>query len=162
MLKKIACLVLALALIAVGGCSLGAKSSTTTTTTAPAAVTSVREATIAKVWTMKQLQIDLTKSLGIILTLKDGDTVEGYFYTLKGDLASFNVSGNSQIYASKSTNSETSLVNSDRFSFTASASQGIAYTLNVTAPSSAGGKTTIFIELIYPSSGSLYVPFGTK
>lgn len=162
MLKKIALIVLALAIIGVAGCSLGAKPSTTTTTTAPAAVTSVREATIAKVWTMKQLQIDLTKSIGIILTLKDGDTVDGYFYTLKGDLASFNISGNSQIYSSKSTNSETSLVNSDRFSFTASTSQGIAYTLNVTAPSSAGGKTTVFIELIYPSSGSLYVPFGTK
>lgn len=161
MLKKIACLVLALAIIGVGGCSLGAKP-TTSTTAAPAAVTSVREATIAKVWTMKQLQIDLTKSIGIILTLKDGDTVDGYFYTLKGDLASFNVSGNSQIYSSKSTNSETSLVNSDRFSFTASTSQGIAYTLNITAPSSASGKTTVFIELIYPSSGSLYVPFGTK
>ena len=157
MLKKIACLVLALAIIGVGGCSLGAKP-TTSTTAAPAAVTSVREATIAKVWTMKQLQIDLTKSIGIILTLKDGDTVDGYFYTLKGDLASFNVSGNSQIYSSKSTNSETSLVNSDRFSFTASTSQGIAYTLNITAPSSASGKTTVFIELIYRPAARFTFP----
>jgi hypothetical protein len=162
MLKKIALFVLVLVLIAAGGCSLGKKSTTSTTTTAPAAVTSIREATIAKVWAMKQLQIDITKSLGIILTLKEGDTVDGYFYTLKGDLASFNISGNSQIYASKSTNSETSLVTSDRFSFTASASQGLAYTLNITAPSSAASKTSVYLELIYPSSGSLYVPFGTK
>ncbi|HTY81916.1 MAG TPA: hypothetical protein VMB24_03955 [Dehalococcoidales bacterium] len=161
MLKKIACLVLVLALIAVAGCSLG-KPATTSATTSPAAVTSVREATIAKVWSMKQLQIDVTKSLNLVLVLKDGDKVDGFFYTLKGDLTSFTVSGSSQIYASKPSNSETSLINSDRFSFAASTAQGIAYTLTITAPSSATSKTTLFLELIYPSTGSLNVPLGTK
>jgi hypothetical protein len=159
MVKKIACFVLIAALLSVAGCSLG---TTATTSTTPGAVTSVREATISKVWTAKQLQIELSKSIGIVLTLQDGAKVDGYFYTLKGDLASFSVAGGSVIYTSKPSSSETSLINSDRFSFTASAAQGGAYTLTFTAPSSATAKTTVFLELIYPSTGTLLVPFGTK
>jgi hypothetical protein len=159
MFKKIVLVILALTLIGAAGCSLGSKS---TSTTAPAAVNTVREATISKVWSMKQLQIDLDKSIAIVLTLKDGDKVDGYFYVLKGELAAFNISGNSPFYASKSTDTETSRITSDKFSFTASQAQGVAYTLNMTASSSASGKASVFLELMYPSTGSMFVPIGTK
>lgn len=163
MFRKILCLIVALSLIGAAGCSLGSKPNATSTTPA-ASVNTVREAVISKVWTMKQMQIDLASDVSLVLKLKDGDEVDGYFYVVKGDSTGFNISGSSQIYASKSTDSETTRVTSDRFSFIASQAQGVAYTLTLTPGSSASGKSsvTVFLELIYPVTGSLFVQYGTK
>lgn len=163
MLKKILCLILALSLIGAMGCSLVSKAQQTTTT-APASISGVREAKISKTWMMKQMQIDLDNQANIVLTLKDGDKVDGFFYLVKGDNVGFSVSGVSTIYTSKPTDTETLRITSDRFSFTASQAQGIAYTLNLTAGagSNGNGGTTVFLEIIYPATGSLWVPFGTK
>jgi hypothetical protein len=161
MLRKILCLILAISLISVTGCSLVSKAQDTSTTT-PASVSAVREAKIGKTWLMKQMEIDLDNEASIQLTLKDGDSVEGYFYLEKGDNVGFNISGSSPIYTSKSTDTETLRITSDRFSFTASQAQGIAYTLTFNGGSNVKTGTTVFIEIIYPVTGLLYVPFGTK
>jgi hypothetical protein len=149
MLRKILCLILAISLISVTGCALVSKAQDTSTTT-PASVSAVREAKIGKTWLMKQMEIDLDNEASIQLTLKDGDSV------------GFNISGSSPIYTSKSTDTETLRITSDRFSFTASQAQGIAYTLTFNGGSNVKTGTTVFIEIIYPVTGLLYVPFGTK
>jgi hypothetical protein len=164
MFKKILCLIVALSLISISGCSLVSKAQETGTST-PASVRTVREAKITKTWLMKQMEIDLDKDVSITMELKDGDKAEGYFYLVKGESTAFSISGNSLIYSSKSTDTETMRITSDRFSFTASQAQGMFYKLTFNAGGSSNGKssgTTVFLELIYPVTGSLYVPMGTK
>ena len=163
MLKKILVIAIALMLIGLVGCSAISKSATTETTP-PASIRAVREAKIGKTWIVKQLEIDLQSDVAIILKLKEGDKVDGYYYMEKGDTAGLNISGNSLIYSARAPDADTRLT-SDRFSFTASQAQGVAYTLTF-SPGPAGGSkagtTTIFLELIYPATGSLFIPLGTK
>ena len=163
MLRKILCIILALSLTGVAGCSLVSKAQQTDTPT-PASVRPVRDAKISKVWMMKQLEVDLAGEFSMVLTLKDGDKAEGYFYLVKGDNVAFNISGVSPIYTSKSTDAETLRIASDRFSFTASQAQANHYTLTFNAAAGTNGKsnTTVFLEIIYPVTGTLLVPIGTK
>ncbi|OGO17987.1 MAG: hypothetical protein A2Z15_00495 [Chloroflexi bacterium RBG_16_50_11] len=88
--------------------------------------------------------------------------MDGYFYCVSGANVTFSISGNSLIYQSVTPEDG---VASDRFSFTASQGQGIAYTLKLTpvnGNSAAKGEANVFLELIYPSTGEIFVPFGTK
>jgi hypothetical protein len=162
MFRKIVCLLLAVSILAVTGCSLVSKA-TETTTTAPASVKAVREAIISKVWKMKQMEINLDKEVSIMLELKDGDRVDGYYYLTKGDGINFNIAGVSTIYTSQPPDATTTLITSDRFSFIASQGQGVTYKLTLSV--GTGSKTSeaaVFLELVYPVTGSLYVPIGTK
>jgi hypothetical protein len=156
MMKKLLITAVLLSLVGVLGCTSAA------TTKTPASVKSIREAEISAVWTMEQMEISLKSEVTIILNLADGDKVDGYFYVEAGDNIRFTISGGSLIYQSEVTAQGTQ---SDRFSFTASAAQGIAYTLKFT-PMIAGAQqtsdSTIFLEIIYPVTGGIYVPFGTK
>jgi hypothetical protein len=161
MFRKIVCLLLAISLLSAAGCSLASKATETSATT-PASVKTVREAKISKTWIVKQLEIDLNTEVPIVLKLKDGDKVDGYFYLEKGANIGFNISGSSLIYTSKP-DTDTTRVASDRFSFTATQDQGIAYTLTFSAnPGAKSGDTTVYLELIYPATGTLLVPIGTK
>jgi hypothetical protein len=162
MFRKTLGLLLAVMLLAAPGCSLAAKA-TETTTTAPASVHAVREAIIGKVWKMKQMEINLDKEVSIIMELKDGDRVDGYYYLTKGDGINFSIAGISTIYTSQPPDATTALITSDRFAFIASQGQGVTYKLTLSA--STASKTTeatVFLELVYPVTGSLYVPIGTK
>ena len=160
MFKKIlvAALIL-LALVAFIGCS-----SAVTETSATANVNTVRETKLSPNWALKQMEINLEAETKIMLTLAVGDKVDGYFYLSSGDNISFSISGTSLIYESKAPGMAAKSVSSDRFSFTASQAQGTAYTLKLTPVSGAEGKVeaAVFLELIYPVTGELFVPFGTK
>jgi hypothetical protein len=161
MFKKIIGILVVLSLIGIVGCSSGSK---TSTSTQPATVRTIREAEIASKWTMKQMEINSSAEITLVLTLANGDKVDGFYYLEKGTETAFQVSGNSLIYESKAADVKTGIT-SDRFSFTASQAQGIAYTLTLNAGVDATkekNNTTIFLEIIYPASGSLYVPIGTK
>jgi acid phosphatase class B len=162
MIKKVLCAVMMLSLIGTIGCSALSKTETTTTTT-PSSVRLVREAQIASQWTVKQLEINLETEIPIMLTLNNGDKAEGYFYVSKGNGVKFKISGSSQIYESKPETGKE--VTSDKFSFTASQSQGSGYTLLLSTIDETDKQktdTVVFLELIYPAEGSLFVPFGTK
>jgi hypothetical protein len=164
MIKKLLYVIAAVSLLSVTGCSLASKM-TETSTTPPASVRNIREAEIAKVWKIRQMEIDLESDVSMVLTLKNGDNVEGYFYLLKGENINFSIAGTSPIYASRPPDATTNRTTSDRFSFTANQGQGVAYTLTLSPVAAANGKiseTTVFLELIYPVSGSLFVPIGTK
>jgi hypothetical protein len=162
MLKKVLIIAVLLSLVGVLGCST---TSGTGTTTLPASVTTVREAKIASIWSMKQMEINLESETSIMLTLAPGDKVDGYFYIVNGDNITFSISGNSLVYESKAPVTQGKSVESDRFSFTASQAQGIAYTLKLNAVSGNSEKkpgATVFLEFIYPATGEVFVPFGTK
>ena len=162
MVKKVLLILMTLSLIAVLGCVFTSK---TTSSPGPASIKKVREAEIGKTWLMKQMEIELENDISLTLILKDGDMVDGYFYVEKGDNIDFNVTGNSLIYTSKPPDAETKSITSDRFSFTASQAQGIAYILTLNTSANVSGersRATVFIEMIYPSTGSLSIPYGTK
>jgi hypothetical protein len=152
--------VLALSLAGTPGCSLVTK----TTSASAATIKTIREAKIGSEWSVKQMEITLGKELPIVLKLATGDDVEGYFYLEKGDDVDFTISGKSTIYESTAS-STTNRLSSDRFTFSATASQGVAYTLtlsNPTADSDSPTKLTIFIEIVYPATGSVYIPIETE
>ena len=144
------------------GCSLVSKATETSTAT-PASVRTVREAKIGKTLIVKQMEIDLKAEVSILLELKDGDKVKGFFYLLKGNNVSVTISGNSPIYTFKTTDTESPRITSDEYAFTASQAQGIAYKLTLNANTNLkDNETTVFLEIVYPVTGSLYVPIGTK
>jgi hypothetical protein len=153
MLKKVLIIAVLLSLVGILGCS-------TTAGTAPASVNIVREAQIASGWAFKQIEISLEAETLIILTLASGDKVDGYFYCVSGDNVTFSISGNSPIYTSAGQG-----VNSDRFSFTATQAQGIAYILKLNPIKSSNKESTaatVFFEIIYPATGKISMPIGTK
>jgi hypothetical protein len=53
---------------------------------------------------------------------------------------------------------------SDRFSFSASQSQGGSYTLNWqnNASPTTKEKTSVYLELIYPATGEIFTPLEAK
>jgi len=157
MIKK--ALVVALILLALVG-FVGCPSANTETSS-PANVNTIRETNISPDWTMKQMEITLEAETSIMLTLAPGDKVDGYFYVVSGDNISFSISGNSLIYESKAAGTAAESVSSDRFSFTASQAQGLSYRLKLT-PGSGIASATVFLELIYPASGEIFIPIGTQ
>jgi hypothetical protein len=159
MLKKVifGALLVTLAIFA-----FGCPSAKTTTTTPPANVNTISETTIAPNWAMKQIEITLEGETKIWLTLAAGDKVDGFFYVTSGDNISFSISGTSLIYESKATGTAEKYVSSDRFSFTASQEQGLAYTLKLKPESKDSTSATVIIQLIYPASGEILMPIGTK
>ena len=100
-----------------------------------------------------------------MLRLAEGDKVDGYYYLEKGNNIGFKITGNSLVFESKTQSAKGQKISSDRFSFVANKEQGIAYSLILTASNDADkGRdgTTVFMEIIYPASASVFVPIGTK
>ncbi|MGD1120169.1 MAG: hypothetical protein ABR886_11910 [Dehalococcoidales bacterium] len=161
MVKKIIGILVILSLVGIAGCSSGSK---TSTATPAASVKILREAGIASAWTMRQLEINSSSEISLVLMLANGDKVDGFYYLEKGTDTAFQVSGTSLIYESKATG-KSDAITSDRFSFSATQAQGLAYSLTLNAGMDAGKdktQNTIFLEIIYPSTASLNVPIGTK
>lgn len=150
MLKRVLILgLLTISLVGMFGCT------STDTSKTPASIKYVREAQLASAWQMKQLELNFKTDMSVTIELAAGDKVDGYFYTLTTDGVDFSITGLSQIYASSKE------VTSDRFSFTASQAQGIDYKLKFTATGSKE-DTAVFLEIIYPKTGEVLVPIGTK
>ncbi len=146
--KVLVVAVLVISLISIFGCTSSGE--------APASVKSVREAAIGTQWQMKQVEINFKSDTFMTLELAAGDKVDGYYYLLNGDGINFSISGLSDIYASKTG------ATSDRFSFTASQEQGKDYKLKFTVTGNDNTEATVFLEMIYPVTGIVLVPFGTK
>jgi hypothetical protein len=151
MLKRV--LVLALLIVSVVsmfGCTSGDTSDT------PASIKYIRNAPLADTWQMKQIELNFKSDMSITIELAAGDKVDGYYYVTTTDGVDFSISGISQIYTSEKE------ATSDRFSFTASQAQGVDYKLKFIATGSEKEDTTIFLEIIYPKTGEVLVPIGTK
>jgi len=104
-------------------------------------------------WELKQLRFDLGAGdeVAILLKLAQGDEVDGYFYLEKGESIDFRITGKTLLFSSET---------QDRFSFVAEQAQGETYTLTFrnTEEGDQPAKVTVFLEVIYPVDGSLYVP----
>ena len=126
----------------------------------------VRSATLESEWAMKQVELKMgaDEEIEILLKLSAGDEVDGYFYLESGTIYGFDITGNSSLYMIKQETGEDG-VSSGRFSFTATEDEGTTYTLMFsTRGDEAEVKTskTIFLEIIYPKNGSLFIPVQTE
>jgi hypothetical protein len=118
MLKKVICCLAALiVLLGVSGCEFASR--VQETSTAPASVRKLRDTELAKAWKMRQMEIDLEESATIMLTLKEGDKVDGLFYLVQGGDVDFSIAGTSTFYIAEPPDVTTASVTSDRFSFIA-------------------------------------------
>jgi len=147
-----------LSLIFVIGCSA---ISGQENTPSPGNIKVLREAELGPEWNMKQMNVtvDGGGKASVLLRLADGNKVDGFFYLEKGGIE-FSITADSLIYESNGTESKE--VVSDRFAFTASRAQGSTYVLNFTNNDNEQGKVTVFLEVIYPVTGSVFIPIETK
>jgi hypothetical protein len=128
-----------------------------------ATVKIIRNTPLTTEWQMYQLEVTLTSGgkMPIILELANGDKVDGYYYVESGDAnVGFQITANSKLYESSLTSLQGETPVSDRFSFTATQAQGIAYTLEFRNSNDVTAKTqtTIFLEIIYPGSSPVWTP----
>ena len=161
MLRNILTAIVVLSLILVAGCS-----GTAGTQHASAPPKIIRQAVLGSDWKMKQMQIELEvdSETSILFKLADGDKVDGYFYLEDGDNLDFEIVANYLIYKSKP-KGDTGEVISDRFSFVASQEQGNTYALNfhnTAEKDEKQKKVTVFLEVIYPVTGSIFVPLKSE
>jgi hypothetical protein len=161
MIKGIITAIVMLSLLFTVGCKQIQELRGTSSATTPEVV---RTAKLGTDWQMSQMKFDVEAGgeLSILLELTTGDKVDGYFYLEQGKDFAFDVTGNSLIYETKQQSTEDSdSTISDRFSFTATQEQGISYALNfhnTADEDDTQKKITVFLEIIYPATGSIFVP----
>ncbi len=118
----------------------------------------VKKADLGTKWTMRQISLELGagSQMPVLLRLADGDKVDGFFYLEKGNNVDFQITANSLIYKPSIQDAYARGITSDRFSFTASQAQGTTYTLMFRNTSYSNDKVTVFLEIIYPVTGSVF------
>lgn len=146
--------IIVLSLIATLGCSQISDLTDTLSSENPEVL---RTAELGSGWQMNQMSIKLEagEELSVLLKLASGDQVDGYFYLEKGSEVEFDITGNSLLYTSAGTPDG---ISSDRFSFIASQAQGTTYTLTF---SNSSGAATVFLEVIFPVTGLIFIPVDT-
>ena len=153
MRKRITIAIMILSLIPILGCEeISRLTKEPTETSSPTNLKILKAVELGSEWEMKQITFDVGADgeVAILLKLSDGDEVDGYFYLEKGDAIDFSITGKTLLFKSEV---------QDRFSFIANQDQGDTYTLAFrnTADDSKD-KITVFLEVIYPAGGSVYVP----
>lgn len=160
MFKYILSAVMVLSLVFVLGC---AEISELTGGSSQQGPDTVRRAELAETWQMDQARIyvDAGDKAMVLLKLTYGDRVDGYFYLEEGEEMGFQISGNSLMYAAQAPVTEGSAkLASGRFSFVAIEEQGTTYTLTFLNPTE--DDEVVFLEVIYPISGSLFFPIAAE
>jgi len=124
----------------------------------------IRDAELGTDWQMNQMKVKLgaDEEVSIVLKLANGDKVDGYFYLEKGEHVDFQITGDTLIYEPKARKIDDSAgITSDRFSFIAEQTQGNTYMLTFyNATDDEQTRVTVFLEVIYPVKGSLFVPIA--
>lgn len=121
----------------------------------------LRKSVLGNDWQMYQIRLTLPpgSNYPVLLKLADGDKADGYFYLEKGTNVDFTINADSQVYKSANLSSGSNEgVSSDRFSFTASKTQGSTYSLQFGNPANLNAPVIIFLNVIYPVKGALYIP----
>ncbi len=161
MRRKILLIVISVAsvLVLAAGCT----SSTGSATIKPSSQEILRKSTIGTDWQMYQLRLIIPGGSGmpILLKLSPGDKVDGYFYLEKGTNVGFAINADSEMYRSVANSS--GVVTSDRFSFNATKEMGSTYSLQFNSVGNASTEQqVVFLEVIYPVKGGIFVPLETK
>ena len=147
--------IMILSLVSILGCEeISRLTQETTSTSSPTNLKILKAVELGSKWEMKQMRFEVGAGdeVAILLKLSDGDKADGYFYLEKGDDINFRITGKTLLYQSEV---------QDRFSFVANQDQGNTYTLafrNTADDDDRQTKVTIFLEVIYPITGSVYVP----
>ena len=166
MIKRIVSLVMVLPIILVLGCAeISELTEDLTKSSSPESPSIIRTADLGSEWEMEQMEVEVGagEEVSILLKLTAGDKVDGYFYLEKGDDIDFLITGNSLIYKSQPQEASGE-ISSDRFSFVASQAQGSTYTLTFRSTATEDDtqtKVTVFMEIIYPEAGSVFIPIHT-
>ena len=165
MIKKVVILTIVLSLIFAIGCTeVSELTEGLTGKSSQQSLKIIREAKLGTEWQVKQMEIELAAEdeVSILMKLASGDKVDGYFYLEKGKDIDFQITGDSLIYESQvPNNGESEGVTSDRFSFIADKRQGDTYTLTFVNDDNED-KIKVFMEVIYPTNASLFVPITNK
>lgn len=167
MIKRILIAVMVLSLVSILGCTEISSLTQKRSSTSPVESLKILKAVeLSSKWEMKQMRFKIAvgDELLILLKLSDGDKVDGYFYLEKGDNINFHISGETLVYKSEVQNVTARRgISSDRFSVVANQAQGNLYTLafhNTADNGELQTPVTVFLEIIYPISGSVYVPLA--
>ena len=159
MIRRIIIAILLLSLLSIAGCEeISSLTQDMTPTSSPAGLKILKSVELGSEWEMKQmrLEVEADDEVAILLKLSDGDKVDGYFYLEKGEEIDFRVTGKKLLYRSEV---------QDRFSFIASQAEGDTYTMtcrNTADEDDKQAKVTLFLEIIYPIKGSVYVPVESE
>jgi len=125
----------------------------------------LRKAVLGGNWQMYQFRLKLEPGSGFDIDLLDlvaGDKVDGYFYPETESGANVEITaGANVIFKKEATIIVAGSTMSDRFSFVASQPLGTAYVLKFTN-SDTEKTVTLFVELIYPTSGKMRGPLDVK
>ena len=153
--KVVIAIILLTILLPFSGCNeISQLTQSSATSSSQANLNIVKSVQLGTSWQMKQIsfKVDAAQEVAILLKLADGDKVDGFFYLEKGDTVDFRITGKSQVFRS---------AEAERFSFTASQAQGDTYTLlfrNTAEEDESKKLITVFLEVIYPLKGEIYVP----
>jgi len=159
MIKRIIIAIMILSLVSILGCEeISRLTQEQTQKSSSTNLKILKAVELGSEWEMKQMRFDVGAGdeVAILLKLSDGDKVDGYFYLEKGDSLDFRVTGKTLIDKSEV---------QDRFSFVANQDQGDTYTLtfhNTADDDDRQATVTVFLEVIYPITGSVYIPVEGK
>jgi hypothetical protein len=159
MMKKIMIAIMILSLLSILGCEeITRLTQEPTSTSSSTNLKILKSVELGSDWEMKQMRFEIgaEDEVAILLKLSDGDKVDGFFYLEKGDTIDFRITGKTLLYQSEV---------QDRFSFVANQAQGDTYNLtfhNTDDDDDQPAKVTIFLEVIYPVDGSIYIPVDSE
>ena len=159
MIKRIIIAIMILSLVSILGCEeISRLTQEQTQKSSSTNLKILKAVELGSEWEMKQMRFDVGAGdeVAILLKLSDGDKVDGYFYLEKGDSLDFRITGKTLIDKSEV---------QDRFSFVANQDQGDTYTLtfhNTADDDDRQATVTVFLEVIYPITGSVYIPVEGK
>jgi len=165
MLKRIIIAVMLLSLVFTLGCEeISSLTGGQTQTSSGQNLKILKAVELGSEWKMKQMsfKVGADDEVLILIKLSTGDKVDGYFYLEKGEDIDFSITGKSLLYTSAiPVGADSKGITSDRFSFMATQGEGDTYTLTFRNPADDDEQQTtasVFLEVIYPVTGSVYVP----
>ncbi|MEE8420070.1 MAG: hypothetical protein V3R92_01275, partial [Dehalococcoidales bacterium] len=139
-----------------------------TTPSSSADLKIIKAVELGEGWEMKQLSFKVAAGdeMAILMKLSDENEVDGYYYLERGGDIDFIITAKELVYRSPvRPNEDDEKPDSDRFSFVASEADGDTYTLTFRNPADdeeSSADASVYLEVIYPVSASLYMPVADK